>query len=53
MKYLAILAALLAPVPALADIDPSNWDAVTTEAQGQTVFWNAWGGSTTTNDFIA
>src|SRR6056297_2257231 len=53
MKHLAILVALLAPVPALADIDPSNWDAVTTEAEGQTVFWNAWGGSTTTNDFIA
>ncbi len=53
MKHLAVLAALLAPVPALADIDPSNWDAVKAEAEGQTVFWNAWGGSTTTNDFIA
>jgi len=53
MKHLAVLAALLAPMPALADIDPSNWDAVTAEAEGQTVYWNAWGGSTTTNDFIA
>ncbi len=53
MKHLAVLAALLAPVPALADIDPGNWDAVTAEAEGQTVYWNAWGGSTTTNDFIA
>ena len=53
MKHLAVLAALLAPLPALADIDPSNWDAVTAEAEGQTVYWNAWGGSTTTNDFIA
>ncbi|MGJ8588630.1 MAG: ABC transporter substrate-binding protein [Yoonia sp.] len=53
MKHLAILAALLAPVPALADIDLANWDAVTSEAEGQTVYWNAWGGSTTTNDFIA
>lgn len=53
MKHLAILAALLAPLPALADVDPSNWDAVTAEAEGQTVYWNAWGGSTTTNDFIA
>lgn len=53
MKHLAVLAALLAPVPALADIDPANWEAVTAEAEGQTVFWNAWGGSTTTNDFIA
>jgi putative thiamine transport system substrate-binding protein len=53
MKHLAVLAALLAPVPALADIDPANWDAVTAEAEGQTVYWNAWGGSTTTNDFLA
>lgn len=53
MKHLAVLAALLAPMPALADIDPSNWDAVTAEAEGQTVYWNAWGGSTTTNDFLA
>ena len=53
MKHLAVLAALLAPVPALADIDPANWDAVMAVAEGQTVFWNAWGGSTTTNDFIA
>lgn len=53
MKHLAVLAALLAPVPAFADIDPANWDAVTSEAEGQTVYWNAWGGSTTTNDFIA
>ena len=53
MKYLAVLAALLAPLPALADVDPANWDDVTAQAQGQKVFWNAWGGSTTTNDFIA
>ncbi len=53
MKHLAVLAALLAPVPALADIDVTNWDAVVAEADGQTVYWNAWGGSTTTNDFIS
>ena len=53
MKHLAILAALLAPVPAFAETDPANWDGVTAAAQGQTVYWNAWGGSTTTNDFIA
>ena len=52
MKYLAILAALT-PVMALADPDPADWDAVTAEAAGQTVYWNAWGGSTNTNDFIA
>lgn len=53
MKHLAILAALLTPVAAVAETDPSDWDAVTAAAEGQTVFWNAWGGSTTTNDFIA
>ncbi|SEW41638.1 putative thiamine transport system substrate-binding protein [Cognatiyoonia koreensis] len=52
MKHLALLAALI-PSVALADTDPADWDAVTAAAQGQTVYWNAWGGSTTTNDFIA
>lgn len=52
MKYLAVLAAL-APFAALADPNPANWDAVVAEAEGQTVYWNAWGGSTNTNDFIA
>ncbi|MCL4148701.1 UNVERIFIED_CONTAM: hypothetical protein GTU68_016461 [Idotea baltica] len=53
MKYLALVAALAAPTFAFANPDPADWDAVTTEANGQTVYWNAWGGSTTTNDFIA
>ncbi len=53
MKHLAILAALLAPLPSLADTDPADWAAVIEKADGQTVYWNAWGGSTTTNDFIA
>lgn len=52
MKYLAILAALT-PFAAYADADPADWDAVLAEADGQTVYWNAWGGSTNTNDFIA
>ena len=53
MKRLALLAALLVPLPALATPNPADWDAVLAEARGQTVYWNAWGGSTTTNDFIA
>lgn len=53
MKHLAILAALIAPVAAIADPNPADWDAVKAEADGQTVYWNAWGGSTTTNDFLA
>lgn len=53
MKHLSILAALLAPVAALADPNPADWDAVLADAKGETVFWHAWGGSTTTNDFLA
>ena len=53
MKHLSILAALIAPVAALADPDPADWDAVLAEAKGETVYWHAWGGSTTTNDFLA
>lgn len=36
-----------------AETNPSDWPAVLDSAKGQTVYWNAWGGSTTTNDFIA
>ena len=53
MKYLAILAATAMPMVAFADPNPANWADVTAEAKGQTVYWNAWGGSTTTNDFLA
>ena len=53
MKRLALAAALCAPLVVQAQTDPSDWDAVREAAQGQTVYWNAWGGSTTTNDFIA
>jgi putative thiamine transport system substrate-binding protein len=49
------LAAALAALPclALAGPDPADWDAVLDKARGQTVYWNAWGGSTNTNAFIA
>ena len=49
-----LLSTILLAAPAFADQpDPSDWEAVLAEAEGQTVYWNAWGGSTTTNDFIA
>jgi putative thiamine transport system substrate-binding protein len=52
-----IAAALALPMlttPALADgPDPANWDAVLSEARGQTVYWNAWGGDERINAFIA
>ena len=53
MKYLGILAALCVPIASYAEPNPADWDAVREGATGQTVYWNAWGGSTTTNDFLA
>lgn len=53
MNYLALAAALMLPAAALAETDTQDWNAVTAAADGQTVYWNAWGGSTTTNEFIA
>ncbi|MEM9430471.1 MAG: ABC transporter substrate-binding protein [Pseudomonadota bacterium] len=48
-----LLAALLGLTTAAHAQDPADWDAVLQEAEGQTVYWHAWGGSTTTNAFIA
>lgn len=56
MKTTLLAAALafgFAALPASADPDPNNWEAVLAEAKGQTVFWNAWGGDTRINDYIA
>lgn len=52
---LTAAAALVAglALPAIADPDPKDWDAVLEEARGQTVYWNAWGGDPRTNDYIA
>ena len=35
-----------------ADPDAKNWDGVLAEARGQTVYFNAWGGDTSINDYI-
>ena len=43
----------LVPPAAAQVVDPADWEAVEAMAEGQTVFWHAWGGSTPTNDFIA
>lgn len=32
---------------------PADWNAVLYQARGQTVYWNAWGGSNNVNDYIA
>ncbi|MEO0487573.1 MAG: ABC transporter substrate-binding protein [Pseudomonadota bacterium] len=53
MKHVITAAALALAGAAWAEPDPSNWEAVVEEAEGETVFWHAWGGSTQTNDFIA
>ncbi|WP_349370618.1 ABC transporter substrate-binding protein [Salinarimonas sp.] len=48
-------ALLLAAAPALAQGAPEVRDFadIAEAAQGQTVYWNAWGGDPATNDFIA
>ncbi len=53
MTKLGLALAAVLPVAALAEPSVADWDAVVEQAQGQTVYWNAWGGSTATNDFIA
>ena len=46
------LALTLSAGSAIADPDPADWDAVLEEAKGQTVYWNAWGGSSQINAYI-
>ena len=54
LRYLGAAALACAAPAALAqDADPADWAAVLEAADGQTVFWHAWGGSPTVNDFIA
>ncbi len=48
----AAITVLVAALPVRAEPGPANWDAVLQEARGQTVYWNAWGGSQQINDFI-
>lgn len=48
--------ALLASFPAFAGLSrkalAAEWDSILTDAQGQTVYWHAWGGDPKINDFI-
>lgn len=50
---LTLMAALALPATAQTVPDPTDWEAVTAQADGETVYWHAWGGSTATNDFIS
>ncbi|UXZ54605.1 ABC transporter substrate-binding protein [Halomonas sp. 7T] len=47
------LALVTLTTPAVAEPDPQAWEAVLAEADGQTVYWNAWGGDARTNRYIA
>lgn len=51
---LAALIASIAMIPAIAtaEPDPADWPAVLDEAEGQTVYFNAWGGSESINAYI-
>tara|TARA_R110002049_G_scaffold173750_2_gene340653 strand:- start:7546 stop:8790 length:1245 start_codon:yes stop_codon:yes gene_type:complete len=52
--YTATLASALIALalPAMANPAPSDWQSVVADAEGQTVYWNAWGGDTRTNRYI-
>lgn len=51
-RYPLIVPLLALTLPAVAAPDPSDWPAVLDEAEGQTVYWNAWGGDSRTNRYI-
>ncbi|TPW28418.1 ABC transporter substrate-binding protein [Pararhizobium mangrovi] len=44
--------AIAGPARAADAPDPANWQAVLDSAKGETVYWNAWGGSQNVNDYI-
>ncbi len=45
-------ATITATHSAFAQTDVKNWSAVLEEADGQTIYWNAWGGSAQINAYI-
>lgn len=51
-RQLLLAASAGALTPALAQTNASAWAAVEQAARGQTIFWNAWGGSAQTNSYI-
>ena len=51
MRKLLLLLAVAA-VLGSAQARAETWDEVLAKARGQTVYWNAWGGSQQTNDYI-
>jgi putative thiamine transport system substrate-binding protein len=53
LRILALCTALALPVVASAAPEGRPWTAIVTQARGQTLYWNAWGGDERTNAFIA
>jgi putative thiamine transport system substrate-binding protein len=55
MLRTALAALFISATPALAEgaLDVTQWDIVVEKAKGQTVYFNAWGGSQNINDYIA
>jgi putative thiamine transport system substrate-binding protein len=51
LLFIAALFLLAAPARA-ADPDPANWRGVLARARGETVYFNAWGGSQNVNAYI-
>ncbi len=49
---LLLASLLILPPAARAEQQSLDWPAVLAAARGQTVYWNAWGGSPQTNDYI-
>ena len=60
MTWIALGLAIAATMPALANeaqtetspIAEMSWEAIEQEARGQTVFFNAWGGSQPINSYL-
>ncbi len=46
------VASIIATQSAIAEPDVKDWPAVLKEADGQTIYWNAWGGSAQINAYI-
>lgn len=49
----AVMAMMTVTGALAADPDPAHWNSVLSGARGQTVYWNAWGGSDSVNSYIA
>lgn len=52
LRVLLTTTALAAALPALAQTSDAAWKDIQAQAQGQTVYFNAWGGDQSTNAYI-